>query len=64
MGLVESQNIPRVPGTAVFLTWTSRDAPPVMVWHVKHNRALHEHLFALNVVTESIPWVKDSERLL
>jgi KUP system potassium uptake protein len=28
-----------VPGTAVFLTRTLRDAPPVMVWHVRHNRA-------------------------
>src|SRR4029077_14792973 len=28
-------SIPRVPGTAVFLTRTQR-VPPVMVWHVKH----------------------------
>src|SRR5262249_26583411 len=41
---VGSNNVPRVPGTAVFLTRTVRDTPPVMVWHVKHNRALHEHL--------------------
>ena len=34
-----------------------------MVWHVKHNRALHDHLFALRVVTESIPRIKASERL-
>src|SRR2546430_475685 len=54
---------PRVPGTAVFLTWTLSGTPPVMVWHVKHNRALHDHLFALRAVTEPIPWIKDSERL-
>jgi KUP system potassium uptake protein len=63
MRSIQSQNIPRVPGTAVFLTRTARDAPPVMIWHVKHNRALQENLFVLNVVTESIPWIKDSERL-
>jgi KUP system potassium uptake protein len=39
------------------------DTPPVVVWHVKHNRALHDHLFALRVVTESIPRIKESERL-
>jgi KUP system potassium uptake protein len=34
-----------------------------MVWHVKHNRALHEKLLVLTVSTESIPWVADTERL-
>jgi KUP system potassium uptake protein len=61
---IKSQNIPRTPGTGVFLTRTSHDVPPVMIWHVKHNRALQENLFVLNAVTESIPWIKDSERLL
>jgi KUP system potassium uptake protein len=64
MRSIQSQNIPRVPGTGVFLTRTARDAPPVMIWHVKHNRALQENLFVLNVVNESIPWIKNSERLL
>jgi KUP system potassium uptake protein len=64
MRSIQAQNIPRVPGTGVFLTRTARDAPPVMIWHVKHNRALQENLFVLNVVTESIPWIKNSERLL
>jgi KUP system potassium uptake protein len=63
MGSVESRKIPRVPGTAIFPTRTLSGAPPVMVWHVKHNRALHEQLLVLEVVTESIPWIKDSERL-
>jgi KUP system potassium uptake protein len=63
MAKVVQQGIPRVPGTAVFLTRTQRDVPPVMVWHVKHNRALHEKLLVLTVTTESIPWVKDTERL-
>jgi KUP system potassium uptake protein len=56
--------VARVPGTAVFLTRTKRDAPPVMVWHVKHNRALHEHIFVLTTETESIPWVKEPDRLV
>jgi len=60
---VEAKHIPRVPGTAVFITRTSRDTPPVMTWHVNKNRALHEKLFILTVLTESIPWVAESERL-
>ena len=51
------------PGTAVFLTRTHNDAPPVMVWHLKHNRALHEKLFVITVTTESIPWMDDAARL-
>jgi KUP system potassium uptake protein len=62
LGSIESRKIPRVPGTAIFLTRTLSDTPPVVVWHVKHNRALHEHLFVLRVV-ESIPRIKESERL-
>jgi KUP system potassium uptake protein len=38
MANIVEGSIPRVSGTAVFLTRTQRDAPPVMVWHIKHNR--------------------------
>jgi KUP system potassium uptake protein len=64
MRSLKSQNIPRVCGTGVFLTRTAHIVPPVMIWHVKHNRALQEHLFVLNAVGESVPWIKDSERLV
>jgi KUP system potassium uptake protein len=63
MAKIVERNIPRVPGTAVFLTRTHEDVPPVMVWHVKHNRALHEKLVVLTITTESVPWVEDAERL-
>ena len=63
MARITEEAILRVPGTAVFLTRTQQDVPPVMVWHVKHNRALHETLLVLTVATESVPWVKDAERL-
>jgi len=60
---ITAKNLPRVPGTAVFLTRTMRDTPPVMIWHVKHNRALHEHLFVLRVEILSVPWVAAGNRL-
>ncbi len=63
MARIAAGGIPRVPGTAVFLTRTERDAPPVMVWHLKHNRALHQRLFVLTVATEAVPWVEDATRL-
>ena len=63
MADIAARKIPRVPGTAVFLTRTERDTPPVMVWHVKHNRALHEHLFVLRVEILPVPWVSSGKRL-
>jgi KUP system potassium uptake protein len=63
MAKIRSDNVPRVPGSAVFLTRTKQDTPPVMVWHVKHNRALHEQLFVLQVVILPIPWVASRERI-
>ena len=63
MERIRSANIPRVPGTAVFLTRAERDTPPVMIWHVKHNRALHEHVFVLRVEILSVPWLPSGERL-
>jgi KUP system potassium uptake protein len=63
MQQIEQDRISRVPGTAVFLTRSQRDVPPVMVWHVKHNRALHERLFILTVIIQQVPWVRDDERL-
>jgi KUP system potassium uptake protein len=61
-GLV-ANNVPRVPGTAVFLTRAAQDTPPVMIWHVRHNRALHEHVFILRVEILSVPWVSSRDRI-
>jgi KUP system potassium uptake protein len=54
---LKRRNVPRVPGTAVFLTRTAIGAPPVLLWHVRHNRALHERVIVLRVLTESKPRV-------
>ena len=60
---IEARGVPRVPGTAVFLTRTSRDVPPVMVWHVRQIRALHERVFILNVAIQPVPYVLAAQRL-
>jgi KUP system potassium uptake protein len=63
MKMLDTCHIARVPGTAVFLTRTHSDAPPVMVWHVKHNRALHEKLLVVSIEMQSVPWVHEGARL-
>jgi len=60
---LQSDHIPRVPGTAVFLTRTTQDTPPLMVRHVKHNRALQEHLVIFRVEILPVPWVGSSDRV-
>jgi KUP system potassium uptake protein len=60
---IAAKQIPRVPGSAVFLTRTSQGVPPVMMWHVKHNRSLHQSILVLTVKVESVPWIADNERL-
>ena len=63
MAGLEKKGVPRVPGTAVFLTRSITGVPPVMAWHVHHNRALHEHVMVLNVSIEPVPWVRKEDRL-
>jgi KUP system potassium uptake protein len=63
MAKLVEHGIPRVPGTAVFLTRTQRDAPPVLMWHVKHSRALHSQVFILTVATQMVPFVAAEQRL-
>jgi KUP system potassium uptake protein len=54
---LKARNVPRVPGTAVFLTRTDSGVPPVMIWHLKQNRSLHERVVVLRVLAESRPRV-------
>ncbi len=63
MAMIDAKGVPRVPGTAVFMTSTTFGVPPVMRWHVKHSRALHERVFVLYVSTEMVPYVAPAERL-
>jgi KUP system potassium uptake protein len=60
---LKQDQVARVPGTAVFLTRAKTDTPPVMVWHVAHNRSLHQHVLAITTTIEPIPWVVDEERV-
>jgi KUP system potassium uptake protein len=61
--LLRSGKIARVPGSAVFLTRAKDKTPPVMAWHVRQNRALHEDVLALTITVLSIPWTEPEERV-
>jgi KUP system potassium uptake protein len=55
--------LPRVPGTAVFLTPDVGGAPPVLLHHLRHNKALHQNVIILSVLVEEVPEVPDEERV-
>jgi KUP system potassium uptake protein len=54
---------PRVPGTAVFLTSESKDAPLVLLHHLKHNKVLHENVVLLSIVSAQVPEIPITERI-
>ena len=60
---IGAHDVARVPGSAVFLTRADSETPPVLVWHVRKNRSLHEYVLILKLVVTSSPRTKPSERL-
>jgi KUP system potassium uptake protein len=52
-----------VHGSAVFLTRSKEDTTPVMAWHVRKNRSLHEYVLALTLTVVSTPRVEPEERV-
>jgi KUP system potassium uptake protein len=52
----------RLPGTAVFLTSTSKGVPLALTQFVRHNRVLHERVLLVTVLIEEVPHVPEQER--
>jgi KUP system potassium uptake protein len=62
MAKLAADGIARPPGTAVFLTRSLKDTPPVLAWYVTHSRALQEQVIAITVETASTPWMSEEAR--
>jgi KUP system potassium uptake protein len=56
------ERLPRVPGTAIYLTSRADAAPAALATQVKHNRCLHQTVVLLTVVAERIPRVSSHRR--
>ncbi|MGD0142562.1 MAG: KUP/HAK/KT family potassium transporter [Rhizomicrobium sp.] len=59
---LETGKVPRVDGTAVFLTRTQENIPSLLVEHVKHMGALQRNVIALTVRFDEVPRVADEDR--
>ncbi|HTH17177.1 MAG TPA: potassium transporter Kup [Magnetospirillum sp.] len=58
------ENVVRVPGTAVFMTGSPDVVPVALLHNLKHNKALHERVVFMRVVTESVPRIPARDRLV
>jgi KUP system potassium uptake protein len=60
---LKESRVPRVPGTAIFLTRLATTIPFLIIEHVTQMRALSETVIALSVKFEDIPRVAPRERI-
>jgi KUP system potassium uptake protein len=60
---IPATNLPRVSGTAVFMTSGTDGIPNVLLHHVKHNKVLHEQVVLLSIRTENVPFTRSSKSL-
>ena len=56
-------DVPRVPGTAVYLTSDPTLVPSALFHNLKHYRVMHERIVFLNVVNEEVPYVELARRV-
>lgn len=59
---LETENVKRVSGTAIFMTSISKGIPPSLIHNVRHNKILHETTILMNVIVEEIPRIPWSDR--
>ena len=55
-------NVPRIPGTAVYLFRSPGDVPPAFLANLRHNQAVHESVVFLSVVIKDTPRVPRARR--
>jgi KUP system potassium uptake protein len=60
---IAEAGLPRVSGTAVFMSSGTDGMPNVLLHHVKHNKVLHKQVVLLSVVTENVPFAIGNQSL-
>ncbi|MCC4115688.1 potassium transporter Kup [Aromatoleum toluclasticum] len=55
--------VPKVAGTAVYLTSDTSVVPSALFHNLKHYKVMHEQTVFLHVISEEVPYVPQAERL-
>ena len=63
IGHMTDKPLPRVPGTAVFLTSDPKTAPAALLHSLKHFKVLHEQNVVLTIRTADLPRVAAEDRV-
>jgi KUP system potassium uptake protein len=58
-----TKRLPRVPGSALFMTANPEGTPIALLHNLKHNKVLHERNIILTVVTDEVPQVNSEKRI-
>jgi len=61
--MLKREGLPRVPGTAVFLTAMPQLTPPALLHSLKHYKVMHERVVFLTVEFLEVPWVVAEEQV-
>ena len=61
--LMSVESVPRVEGTAVFLTRSPEGIPHTLLHNLKHNKVMHKRVVLLSLVVEEVPRVADEEQI-
>jgi KUP system potassium uptake protein len=59
-----SESMLRVRGTAIFMTGDTNTVPIALLHNLKHNKALHQRVVFMTVITEDIPRVPARDRVV
>jgi KUP system potassium uptake protein len=54
--------VPRVQGTAIYLSSDSDAVPTTLLHNLKHNKVLHDRILFITIATEDVPRIPDAER--
>jgi KUP system potassium uptake protein len=61
--LAGNQSLPRVPGTAFFMTANPESTPIALLHNIKHNKVIHQRNVVLTITTDEVPQVDPAKRI-
>ena len=63
LDMLSGRAMPRVAGTAVFLTMDPNGVPHALLNNLEHNGVLHDRVVFVYVTTHDVPWVPAEQRV-